>query len=66
MDEVIKKYADLLIQKRYAENAIEIYESLEEITTDQINSYILELIESGIRVMSFSIEKEIVGDRSQI
>ena len=57
MDEILEKYKDLLIQKRYSINTIKTYcnyfkdfvvyfekVKLEEITTRQINSYILELI----------------------
>lgn len=59
MEEIIKKYKDLLIQKRYSENTIKTYcgyfqdfcnyfknVNLVEITTDNINNYILHLIKS--------------------
>jgi len=59
MHESMKKYTDLLIQKRYSENTIKTYcnyfkdfciyfnnKPLEIITTSQINSYILDLIKS--------------------
>ena len=57
MHEVMKKYTDLLIQKRYSKNTIKTYcnyfkdfctyfneEKLEDVTKDKINSYILEMI----------------------
>ncbi len=57
MNKAMKKYTDLLIQKRYSDNTIKTYcnyfkdccvyfkeEKLEDVTTNQINSYILELI----------------------
>ena len=57
MENILKKYKDLLIQKRYSKNTQYIYcnyfkdfyayfkkEDLPNITTAQINSYILELI----------------------
>jgi hypothetical protein len=59
MDEVLRNYNDLLIQKRYSQNTQDIYcnyfkdfcmhfskEELVNITTAQINSYILNLIKS--------------------
>lgn len=59
METRLKKYKDLLIQKRYSQNTQNIYysyfkdfcnyfqnENLENITTDQINSYILDPIKS--------------------
>lgn len=59
MNEIIKRYENLLIQKRYSKNTVNTYcnyfkdfyvyfrnENLEEITTSQINSYILGLIKS--------------------
>ena len=59
MQKVLRKYKDLLIQKRYSPNTQDIYFSyfkdfcvhfqykiLEEITTAQINGYILDLIKS--------------------
>lgn len=59
MNAAIKKYRNILIQKRYSDNTIKTYcnyfkdfcvyfknESLENITTSQINSYILDLIKS--------------------
>jgi site-specific recombinase XerD len=59
MDEVLRNYNDLLIQKRYSQNTQDIYcnyfkdfcmhfskEELVNITTVQINSYILNLIKS--------------------
>ena len=59
MEEVLRKYKDLLIQKRYSQNTQDIYYSyfkdfcmyfgkdeLVDITTTQINSYILDLIKS--------------------
>lgn len=59
METRLKKYKDLLIQKRYSQNTQNIYysyfkdfcnyfqnENLENITTDQINSYILDHIKS--------------------
>lgn len=55
--DVLCKYNDLLIQKRYSSNTIKTYcnyfkdfvvffenKNLDGVTTDQINSYILELI----------------------
>lgn len=60
MEEVLRQYKDLLIQKRYSENTQDIYcsyfkdfciyfreEELQNVTTMQINSYILDLIKSG-------------------
>ena len=57
MEEVLKQFKDLLIQKKYSQNTQDIYcnyfkdfcvyfrqEELENITTEQINSYILDLI----------------------
>ncbi|KQC12099.1 MAG: integrase [Desulfuromonas sp. SDB] len=61
MQEVIEKYKNLLIQKRYSKNTIKTYcnyfkdflnyfevlnevEKIQDVTTSQINSYILELI----------------------
>jgi len=59
MEEVLRKYKDLLIQKRYSQNTQDIYcsyfkdfcmyfskEELVNITTAQINSYILDLIKA--------------------
>ena len=59
MEEVLRQYKDLLIQKRYSQNTQDIYcsyfkdfciyfsdQNLSTITTAQINSYILELIKS--------------------
>ncbi len=59
MDEILKKYKNLLVQKRYSDNTIGMYcnyfedfckyfleRNLKEITTTEINSYILSLIES--------------------
>ena len=59
MEKVLKQYRDLLIQKRYSQNTQDIYysyfkdfclyfqdEKLEDVTTIQINSYILDLIKS--------------------
>lgn len=59
MKEAVKKYKDLLIQKRYSENTIKTYcgyfqdfcnyfknVNLKEITTENINNYILHLIKS--------------------
>ena len=59
MEEIIKKYKDLLIQKRYSENTFKIYcgyfqdfcnyfknVNLKEITTENINNYILHLIKT--------------------
>ena len=59
MDKILREYKDLLIQKRYSQNTQDIYcsyfkdfciyfkdETLENITTSQINSYILNLIKS--------------------
>ena len=52
MDEILIKYKELLIQKRYSNNTQRIYcnyfkdENLEKLTTDQINKYILGLIQS--------------------
>jgi len=59
MNEKLKKYKDLLIQKRYSNNTRKIYctyfkdfciyfkdSILEQVTADQINAYILSLIES--------------------
>jgi len=59
MNEEMEKYKNLLIQKRYSENTIKTYcnyfedfciyfqnKSLKNITTTQINSYILDLIKS--------------------
>jgi len=57
MEEVLRQFKDLLIQKRYSQNTQDLYcnyfkdfcvyfrqEGLENITTAQINSYILDLI----------------------
>ena len=57
MNDVLKKYKSLLIQKRYSDNTIKIYcnyfkdfalyfreKQLETVTANQINQYILELI----------------------
>ncbi|MBN2282071.1 MAG: site-specific integrase, partial [Candidatus Marinimicrobia bacterium] len=59
MEETVKKYKDLLIQKRYSENTFKIYcgyfqdfcnyfnnVNLKEITTENINHYILHLIKT--------------------
>lgn len=59
MEEVLRQYKDLLVQKRYSQNTQDIYcsyfkdffiyfriEELEDITTAKINSYILDLIKS--------------------
>ena len=59
MEKVLRQYKDLLIQKRYSQNTQDIYysyfkdfcvyfqnEKLKDITTAQINSYILDLIKS--------------------
>jgi len=59
MEENVKKYKDLLIQKRYSKNTIKTYcgyfqdfcnyfknDNLKEITTENINNYILHLIKS--------------------
>ena len=59
MKEVLRQYKNLLIQKRYSQNTQDIYcsyfndfcmyfgeEELENVTTKQINSYILGLIKS--------------------
>ncbi len=59
METRLKKYKDLLIQKRYSKNTQDIYcsyfkefcmyfrnENIECVTTSQINSYILDLIKS--------------------
>lgn len=57
MDDILKKYKELLIQKRYSNNTQNIYcnyfkdfivyfqdKKLEGVTTEQINAYLLELI----------------------
>ena len=59
MDKMLTEYKNRLIQKRYSRNTQNIYckyfrdfsdyfidEKLEEITTEQINTYILELIQT--------------------
>ena len=59
MEKVLRQYKDLLIQKRYSQNTQDVYysyfkdfciyfqnEKLMDITTAQINSYILDLIKS--------------------
>ena len=59
MNDVLKKYKELLIQKRYSNNTQRIYcnyfkdfnsyfkdNELDKLTTEQINSYILDLIQS--------------------
>lgn len=59
MNEATKKYTDLLVQKRYSKNTIKTYcnyfkdflsyfeaEKIQDVTTSQINSYILEMINS--------------------
>ena len=59
MEEVLRQYKDLLIQKRYSQNTQDIYccyfkdfciyfrkEELKNITTAEINLYILDLIKS--------------------
>jgi len=59
MNEIIEKYKNQLIQKRYSKNTIKTYcnyfkdycayynnEKLEDVTTNQINVYILEMIKS--------------------
>ncbi len=59
MEEVLRQYKELLIQKRYSQNTQDIYcsyfkdfcvyfkgKDLSTITTEQINSYILNLIKS--------------------
>lgn len=59
MEETVKKYKDLLIQKRYSKNTIKTYcgyfqdfcnhfknLNLKEITTENINNYILHLIKT--------------------
>jgi len=69
MDKILEKYKDLLIQKRYSTNTIKTYcnyfkdfviyfrkEKLEKITTCQINSYILELI--NLRDISVSQQNQ--------
>ncbi|MCK4311426.1 MAG: tyrosine-type recombinase/integrase [Candidatus Cloacimonetes bacterium] len=58
MDEVLKKYKELLIQKRYSNNTQRIYcnyfndfnsyfkdDDLDKLSTEQINNYILDLIQ---------------------
>ena len=87
MEDILRKYKDLLIQKRYSQNTQEIYcsyfkdyciyfrkEELENITTAQINSYIIDLIKSKnisisqqnrrINVIKFYYEK-ILGREKQ-
>jgi site-specific recombinase XerD len=69
MDKILEKYKDLLIQKRYSNNTVKTYcnyfkdfviyfrkEKLEKITTCQINSYILELI--NLRNISVSQQNQ--------
>ncbi len=59
MEKVLQQYKDLLLQKRYSQNTQDVYysyfkdfcvhfqkEKLEDITTDKINSYLLDLIQS--------------------
>ena len=59
MEETLRQYKNLLIQKRYSQNTQDIYysyfndfikyfgeEELKNVTTEQINLYILELIKS--------------------
>jgi len=59
MHEAMKKYTNLLVQKRYSKNTIKTYciyfkdflnyfevEKIKDVTTSQINSYILEMINS--------------------
>jgi len=59
MEEVLRQYKDLLIQKRYSQNTQDIYcsyfkdfciyfktEKIETVSTTQINEYILQLIKS--------------------
>jgi len=70
MEDVLKNYKDLLIQKRDNQNTQDIYYSyfkefcmyfrnkkLLHITTEQINSYILDLINPRI-FLSFNKTKE--------
>jgi len=87
MNEVLKMYESLLIQKRHSNNTIKTYcnyfkdfcayckkHNLEEITTKQINSYILNLIElknisisqqnQRINAIKFYYEK-VLGRRKQ-
>ena len=58
MDKILKEYKNLLVQKRYSDNTIGMYcnyfgdfckyfigQDLKEITTAEINNYILNLIE---------------------
>jgi len=67
MNDVLKKYKSLLIQKRYSDNTIKIYcnyfkdfalyfreKQLETVTANQINQYILELI----KVRNISISQQ--------
>ncbi len=86
MDEILKQYKDLMIQKRYSQNTQDIYcsyfkdfcnyfnnKQLENITTAQINSYILDLIKSNnisisqqnqrINAIKFYYEKVLGKDR---
>ncbi len=59
MDKILKEYKNLLVQKRYSDNTIGMYcnyfegfcksfskRDLKEVTTAEINSYILSLIKS--------------------
>ncbi len=59
MEKVLQQYKDLLLQKRYSQNTQDVYysyfkdfcvnfqkEKLEDITTDKINTYLLDLIQS--------------------
>lgn len=61
MQDSLRQYKDLLIQKRYSQNTQDIYcsyfnefircfgeEELKNLTTEQINLYILDLIKSKI------------------
>jgi len=69
MEEVLRQYNDLLIQKRYSQNTQNIYcsyfkdfcihfskEELVNITTEQINSYILDLIK--LKTISISQQNQ--------
>ncbi|AEA33044.1 site-specific tyrosine recombinase/integron integrase [Hippea maritima] len=86
MEKVLRQYKDLLIQKRYSQNTQDIYysyfkdfcvyfqnEKLMNITTAQINSYILDLIKSKnisisqqnqrINAIKFYYEKVMGGEK---
>jgi len=72
MEEILRKYKDLLIQKRYSQNTLNIYYSyfkefcvyfknkeLENLSIAQINLYLLELIKS--KNISISQQNQIIN-----